>query len=45
MAIASDAKDRLNVRVAERRNSGDLGTSTFRSHRAEPGCSKVLRKG
>lgn len=25
MAIASDSKDRLNVRVAERRNSGDLG--------------------
>ena len=45
VAMVSDAKDRLNVREAERRNSGYPGASAFCSLRTDPGCREVLRKG
>lgn len=45
VAMVSDAKDRLNVREAERRNSGYLGASAFCSLRTDPGFREVLRRG
>ena len=45
VATVSDAKERLSGRETEIRNLGDIGARTFQSHRAEPGCRKVLGKG